>query len=312
MTEPPVGVVDAVTIHRNTTRKKATKKSRFTWSHYGTKPNCGSTYIVNKWNHKDEILICHLLANQPWKACHGCVMSAWDSLLENLLTEKRDGACVFEGASVVTICKRYEQVYLHLGKTWMQEKEKRNQEEASEDEEMDTDTQHTTKQLIKQGIMDLYEESIQHEEELESEKQEEKQQDAHGKMAAIRIREAALGRLRQKNCTTNYKEQSTSSSSSVVNEATADSTENGAAEVGDNTSGCSNYDLCDGVIRESPLIRNKKGPSPTNLPSSGKKQQSASDVDMILKNAMTNCSGRQECMIDLQEKNGIQEATGRS
>ena len=40
--------------------------------------------------------------------------------------------------------------------------------------------------------MDLYEESIQHEEELESEKQEEKQQDAHGKMAAIHIREAAL------------------------------------------------------------------------------------------------------------------------
>ena len=104
---------------------------------------------MNEWNHKDEILIRHLLAKQPWKACHGCVMSAWDSLLENLLTEKRDGACVFEGASVVTIDKRYEQVYLHLGKTWTQEKEKRNQEEASEDEETDTDTQRTTKQLIK-------------------------------------------------------------------------------------------------------------------------------------------------------------------
>ena len=177
---------------------------------------------------------------------------------------------------------------------------------------MDTDSQCTTKQLIKQGIMDLYEESIQHEEELESEKQEEKQQDAHGKMVAIRIREAALGRLRQKNRTTTYKEQSTSSSSSVVNEATADATENGAAEVGDNTSGCSNYDLCDGVIRESPLIQNKKGPSPTNLPSSSKKQQSASNVDMILKNAMSNSSDRQECMINLQGENGIQEATGRS
>ena len=157
----------------------------------------------------------------------------------------------------------------------------------------------------------MYEESIQHEEELESEKQEEKQQDADGKMVAIRIREAALGRLRQKNRTTNYKEQSTSSSSSVVNEATADSTENGAAEVGDNTSGCSNYDLCDGVIRESPPIRNKKGPSPTNLPSSGKKQQSASDVDMILKNAMTNCSGCQERMIDLQEKKWNTRSNGK-
>ena len=197
-------------------------------------------------------------------------MSAWDSLLENLLTEKRDGACVFEGASVVTIRKQYEQVYLHLGKTLMQEKEKRNQEEALEDKEMDTDTQRTTKQLIKQGIMDLYKESIQHEEELESEKQEEKQQDAHGKMVAIRIREAALGRLRQKNCKTSYKEQSTSSSSSVGNEATADATENAAAEAGNNTSGHSNYDICDGVIQESPLIRNKKGLSPTNLPSSSK------------------------------------------
>ena len=71
--EPPIGVVDAVTIHRMTTQKKATKKSSFT--------------------------------HQPWKARHGCIMSAWDSLLENLFTEKREGACVFEGASVVTICK---------------------------------------------------------------------------------------------------------------------------------------------------------------------------------------------------------------
>ena len=157
-------------------------------------------------------------------------------------------------------------------------------------------------QLIKQGIIDLYKESIQHEEELESEKQEEKQQDAHGKMVAIRIREAALGRLRQKSHKTSYKEQSTSSSSSICNEATADATENAAAEAGDNTSGCSSYDISDGVIQESPLIRNKKGPSPTNLPSSSKKQQSASDVDMILKDAVRNSSGRQEHMIDLQKR----------
>ena len=99
---------------------------------------------------------------------------------------------MFDGASVVTLRKRYEQVYLHLGKTWLQEKEKCNQEEASEDEEPDTDNQCTTKQLIKQGIMDLYEEFIQHKDQLESEKQEEKQQDAHGKMVAIRIREVTV------------------------------------------------------------------------------------------------------------------------
>ena len=45
-------------------------------------------YIVNEWNDKDEILIHHLLADQPWKAHHDRVMSGWDSLLENLLTEK--------------------------------------------------------------------------------------------------------------------------------------------------------------------------------------------------------------------------------
>ena len=64
--EPPIGVVDAVAIHRMTTQRRATKKSRFTWSHHGTKPNTGSMNIVNKWNHKDKILICHLLADQPW------------------------------------------------------------------------------------------------------------------------------------------------------------------------------------------------------------------------------------------------------
>ena len=302
VTEPPIGVVNAVTIHRMTTWRKAVKNSRFTWSHHGTKPNTGSMYIVNEWNHKDEILIRHLLAYQPWKACHGRIMSAQDSLLENLLTEKQEGACVFEGASVVTVHKQYEQVYLHLGKTWTQEKEQCNQEEVSEDEELDTDTQRTTKQLIKQGIIDLYEEFIQHEEELESEEQEEKQQDAHGKMVAIRIRDAALGRLRMKSRKTSYKEQSTSSSSSVCNELTADAAENATAEAGDNTSGCSNYDIIDGAVQESPLIQNKKGPSPTNIPSSSKRQQSASDVDMILKDAKRNSSGHQERMIDLQEK----------
>ena len=103
VTKPPIAVDNAVSIHYMTTRRKAAKKSRFTWSHHGTKPNPGSMYIVNEWNHKDEILIRHLLADLPWKARHGHVMSAWDSLLENLLTEKQEGVCVFEGASVVTI-----------------------------------------------------------------------------------------------------------------------------------------------------------------------------------------------------------------
>ena len=108
----------------------------------------------------------------------------------------------------------------------------------------------------------MYEEYIQHEDQLESEKQEEHEQDAHGKMAAICIREDALGQLLQKSCKTVVKEQSTSSSSSVCNEGTADATADATTEVGDNTSGCSNYDIIDGAVQESPLIRTKKGPSP--------------------------------------------------
>ena len=247
-------------------------------------------------------MIHHLLVDQPWKACHGHVKAAWDSLLDNLLTENREGVCVFDGASVVTLRKRYEQVYLHLGKTWTQEKEKRNQEEASEDEEPETDNQRTTKQLIKQGILDLYEEFLQHEEQLESEKQEEKQQDAHGKMAAIRIREAALGRLQGNSRKTSYKEQSTSSSSSVCNEARADVATDATTLAADNTSGGSNNELDDDGAHESPLIRMKRGPSPTSLPSSTKKQQSLSDVDSIVKDVVKNSSSRQEHMLGLQEK----------
>ena len=104
VTDPPIGVVDAVAMHCMTRRRTA-KKSRFTWSQNGTTPNSGSMYIVNKWNQKDEILIRHLLAEQPWKAHHGHVMAAWDSLLENVLTEKQDGVCVFNGVSVTTIRK---------------------------------------------------------------------------------------------------------------------------------------------------------------------------------------------------------------
>ena len=311
VTEPPVAVVDAVAIHRMT-RNKGAKKSRFTWSHHGTKQCSGSMYIVNERNHKDEILIRHLLVDQPWIARHGHVKAAWDSLLDNLLTEKREGVCVFDGASVVTLHKRYEQVYVHLGKTWTQEKEKRNQEKASEDEEPETDNQHTTKQLIKRGILDLYEEFLQHEDQLESEKQEGKQQDTHGKMAAICIREAALGRLRVNSRKTSYKEQSPSSSSSVCNEARADVATDATTLAADNTSGCSNNEIDDYVVHESPLIRMKRGPSPTSLPSSTKKQQSVSDVDLIVKDVVKNPSSRQERMMSLQGKNGLQEETQRT
>ena len=127
-------------------------------------------------------------------------------------------------------------------------KEQRNQEEASEDEEPDTDNQQTTKQFMKQGLLDLYEEYIQHKEQLESEKQEKEEQDAYGIMAAICIREVALGQLCLKSRKTAVEEQSSSSASSVCNEGSADATADATAEAGDNTSGCSNYDIVSGVV----------------------------------------------------------------
>ena len=98
---------------------------------------------------------------------------------------------------------------------------------------------------MKQGLLYLYEEYIQHKVQLESEKQEEDEQDAYGKMVAICIREVTLVQLCLKSHKTGVKEQSTSSSSSVCNEGTADAT----ADAGDNTSGCSNYDIVNGVLK---------------------------------------------------------------
>ena len=126
-------------------------------------------------------------------------------------------------------------------------------------------------------------------------------------MAAICIREAALGQLRLNSCKTSYKEQSTSSPSSVCNEGRTDATTDATTQAADNTSGCSNYDIHDGVVHESPLIRMKRGPSPMSIPSSTKKQQSVSDVDMIVKDVVKNSSSHQEHMINLRGKNGIQE-----
>ena len=44
-----------------------------------------------------------------------------------------------------------------------------------------------------------------------------------------------------------------------------------------------------------------------SIPSSTKKQQSVSDVDMIVKDVVKNSSSHQEHMINLQGKNGVQE-----
>ena len=176
-------------------KPKKTKKTWFTWSHPGINPQCPSTYLVHNANIKDEVFIHHLLNEAPWKAPFGKVTCAWDGLMQKLLTEKHDRAKLFSGANVQTLRKRYQQVYLHLGQVWTKAREKRNQEEASEDEEVDSDQLCSTKQCIKQGIEALYEESMIHEEELAAQKTMQQENEENGKLAAIQIREAAFGKL---------------------------------------------------------------------------------------------------------------------
>ena len=94
VTEPPVAVVDAVAIHRMT-RNKGAKKSRFTWSHHGTKPCTGSTYIVNERNHKDEILIRHLLVDQPLESPSWTRQGSMGFFVRQFINrEKRRSLCI--------------------------------------------------------------------------------------------------------------------------------------------------------------------------------------------------------------------------
>ena len=174
---------------------KKTKKTRFTWSRPGTNPQCCSTYLVHNANIKDEVFIHRLLNEAPWKAPFGKVTCAWDGLMQKLLTEEHDRAKLFSGANVQTLRKQYQQVHLHPGQVWTKAREKCNQEEASKDEEVDSDQLHSTKQRIKQGIEALYEESVIHEEELAALKTMQQENEENGNLAAIQIREAALGKL---------------------------------------------------------------------------------------------------------------------
>ena len=70
----------------NTTMQK---KTRFSWSHHGMNPKFVDTYIVHEANHKDEILIRHLMQSlsmesQTWKY-QSCVEESdgWDTFGEN-------------------------------------------------------------------------------------------------------------------------------------------------------------------------------------------------------------------------------------
>ena len=111
------------------------------------------------------------------------------SLLAN---QQHEFANVFDGATMITIRCRYEG-YINLAKRWTSKRDKHNQEEKSEDEEPDAESSRTRKQMMKQGIMDIYEDDQLFEEEIKNGKRANEEKEAMEKAAAEEIRLAAIG-----------------------------------------------------------------------------------------------------------------------
>ena len=61
---------------------------------------------------------------------------------------------------------------------WTSERDKHNQEEKSEDDEPDAESSRTRKQMIKQGIMDIYEDVLLFEEEIKNGKRGNEEKEA--------------------------------------------------------------------------------------------------------------------------------------
>ena len=72
------------------------------------------------------------------------------------------------------------------------EREKHNQEEKSEDEECDAPSSRTTKQMLKHGILDIYEDIQLFEEEIKNGKRINEDMEALEKAAAEEICQAAI------------------------------------------------------------------------------------------------------------------------
>ena len=81
-----------------------------------------------------------------------------------------------------------------MAKRWTSERDKHNQEEKSEDEEPDAESSRTRKQMIKQGIMDIYEDVQLFEEEIIYGKKANEEKEAMEKAAAEEICLAAIGK----------------------------------------------------------------------------------------------------------------------
>ena len=110
------------------------------------------------------------------------------SLLAN---QQHEFVNVFDGATMITIRRRYEG-YINLAKRWTPERDKHSQEEKSEDEEPDVESSRTRKQMIKQEIMDIYEDVELFKEEIKNGKRANEEKEAMEKAAAEEKRLAAI------------------------------------------------------------------------------------------------------------------------
>ena len=180
-------VVVAVPVVTQTTLQK---KKRFVWS-FSIDPDLPN-FLVDDNNYQDELLIRCIVQESPWRAKHGAKKTSWESVMSLLANQQHELSNVFDGATMITIRCRYEG-YINLAKMWTSKRDKHNQEEKSEDEEPDAESSRTRKQMIKQGILDIYEDVQLFEEEIKNGKRANEEKEAMEKAAAEEIRQAAIG-----------------------------------------------------------------------------------------------------------------------
>ena len=178
-------VVVAVPVVTQTTLQK----KRFVWS-FSIDPDLPN-FLVDDNNYQDKLLIRCIVQESPWRAKHGAKKTSLESVMLLLANQQHELSNMFDGATMITIRRRYEG-YLNLAKMWTSERDKHNQEEKSEDNEPDAESSRTRKQMIKQGVMDIYEDVLLFEEEIKNGKRGNEEKEAMEKAAAEEICQAAI------------------------------------------------------------------------------------------------------------------------
>ena len=166
------------------------KKKRFIWS-FSIDPDLPN-FLVDDNNYQDKLLIRCIIQESPWRVKHGAKKTSWESVMSLLADQQHQLENVFKGASLITIRCRYEG-YINLVKRWTSARDKHDQEEKSEDEEPNSLSLRTRKQMIKQGILDIYDDVQLFEEEIKNGKRANEEKEAMEKAAAEELCQAVIG-----------------------------------------------------------------------------------------------------------------------